>query len=92
MAIALTDNGNFLLKDGRLTTAQNPAFQNYKSEVRCIQETYPVDRTFGRNVLVWNLSQSVQDRCNDLFRIGEKYLPVKSVTYNNTLQEYQIQL
>lgn len=92
MPIALTDNGNFLLKDGKLTQAQNPPLQYFKSEVRCIQETYAVDRTFGRNVLVWNLSQSPSDRCADLTRIGEKYMPVKSVTYNELLQEYNIQV
>jgi len=92
MPIALTDNGNFLLKDGKLTAAQNPPLQYFKSEVRCIQETYAVDPTFGRNVLVWNLSQSVGDRCSDLYRIGEKYMPVKSVTYDSELQEYNIQV
>jgi hypothetical protein len=92
MAIALTDDGNFLTKNGRLTTAQNPPFQNYKSEVRCIQNTYPPDLTFGRNTLVWTLSQSVRDRCADLVRIGDKYLPVKSVTYNTERQEYQVLL
>ena len=92
MPIALTDNGNFDTRNGRLTQAQNPPLQYYKSEVRCIQETYAVDRTFGRNVLVWNLSQSVSDRAADLLRIGEKYMPVKSVTYNSELQEYNIQI
>ena len=90
--IGLTDNGNFAIKNGRLTTAQNPPLQNFKSEVRCIQETYAVDRTFGRNVLVWNISQSPSDRCADLLRIGQKYMPVKSVVYNRELQEYNIQV
>lgn len=90
MAIALTDNGNFDVKDGRLTRAQNPPLQNFKSEVRCIQETYPVNPTFGRNVLVWELSQSPQDRCADIFRIGEKYMPVKSVFYETETKTYQV--
>lgn len=92
MPIALDDNGNFLLGDnGNLSESQNPPLQYFKSEVRCIQETYAVDTTYGRNVLVWNLSQSVGDRCSDLYRIGEKYMPVKSVTYSNELKTYQVQ-
>lgn len=92
MPIALTDNGNFETKNGRLTTAQNPPLQYFKSEVRCIQETYEIDPTFGRNVLVWNLGQSVQDRCADLYRIGEKYMPVKSVFYESETETYQVQV
>lgn len=90
--IALDDNGNFLVDgNGHLTASTNPPLQNFKSETRCIQQTYAIDPTYGRNVLVWTLSQSPSDRCSDLFRIGSKYLAVQSVLYDDTKQIFQVQ-
>ena len=89
--IGLDDNGNFLTDiNGHLAMSANPPLQNFKSEVRCIQQTYFIDETYGRNVLVWTLSQSPSDRCGDLYRIGQKYMAVQSVTYNSETKEYQV--
>jgi hypothetical protein len=90
--IGLDDNGNFLVdSNGRLLPSPNPPLQNFKSEVRCIQQTYAIDETYGRNVLVWTLGQSVSDRISDLYRIGLKYMPVQTVTYSEQNKKYEIQ-
>ncbi len=90
--IMLDDDGNFAVdSSNHLKSATNPAGQNFKSEVRCIQGTWTPDETFGRNALIWTLSQSVQDRCSDLTRIGNKYMTVESVSYNSTTKQYSIQ-
>lgn len=90
--IGLTDNGNFLTdSNGRLLRSPNPPLQNFKSEVRCIQQSYFFDETFGRNVLVWTLGQSISDRIEDLYRIGTKYIPVQSITYSQINGDYEIQ-
>lgn len=90
--IAIDDNGNFIVDaNGRLTTTSRPADQNFVAEVRCIQGTWPVDLTYGRNVLIWTISQSPVDRCGDLARIGSKYTVVKSVVYNAQTETYEVQ-
>lgn len=73
-----TENGNIAYVDGRYAL-----IQNYKSDVRCEQNTFGPAPDFGRNPLVWKLSQSKKDRIADLTRIGTKYLSVKAVTENN---------
>jgi len=90
--IALDDNGNFVVDaNNHLTAVAVPAQQNFKAEVRCIQQTWIPDPTFGRNVLIWTLSQSPSDRCADLSRIGTKYMTVNSVVYDTQTQKYSIQ-
>lgn len=90
--LALDNNGNFVVDtSNHLTATSVPLEQNFKSEVRCIQETWVPDSTFGRNTLVWTLSQSISDRCLDLTRIGTKYMTVQSVMYDSVTKEFAIQ-
>lgn len=90
--IAIDDNGNFITDAANhLTSVAVPAQQNFKAEVRCIQDTWAPDPTFGRNVLIWTLSQSPSDRCEDLTRIGLKYMTVNSVIYDEKTQKFSIE-
>ena len=90
MSIALTPDGNFLLVNGRLSETSEPEQQNFMSEVRCVQNTYAPDMTYGRNPIVWTISQSTNDRIDDLTRIGQKYLVVTSITFNTATQTYTV--
>jgi len=91
MAIALTPSGDFATVNGALAESDSPLWQNYESEVRCLQGTYAPDLNFGRNPYVWGLSQSPKDRCADLISIGEKYVVVRSVVYDSPAKTYRIQ-
>ena len=90
--IALDENGNFLQNEnGQLKETANPEIQNAQSECRCNQGEWDVDILFGKNILIWNLTDSVNDRCNDLFRICSKYYAVQAVNYNRITQRFNIQ-
>lgn len=93
MSIALDENGDFKTVGGKLTTVTGQAAlnQNAMSETRCLQDTWPVDLTFGRNQLVWGLSQSPRDRIADLVRISSKYFTVKAATYDPERKIYNVQ-
>lgn len=83
---ALTDEGDFIIDNSgniAFVDGQHALIQNYKSEVRCEQNTFPPLPEFGRNPLIWKLSQSKQDRIDDLTRIGNKYVYVQAVTEQN---------
>jgi hypothetical protein len=82
--IAIDDQGDFIVdNDGNMTESTNPPQQNFIAEVRCLQTTYIVEPTFGRNYLTWTLSQNVNDRIADLIRISKKYLTINNVSYVN---------
>lgn len=87
--IALSDNGDFIMVGGKLSTTKTPEQQAYKAECRCTQGTYAVDPLYGRNPIVWSISQSVNDRISDLYRIGYKYLSVNSIVYANGVYKIQ---
>lgn len=90
--IAIDDNGNFEVDaSNHLKASTYPAAQNFKAETRCVQGTWIPDPTFGRNTLIWTLSQSPSDRCEDLTRIGSKYLTVLSVSYDEATQKYSVE-
>lgn len=90
--IALDDDGNFIYGlNGLLATTTTPEAQNAKSEVRCNQGEWIVDALYGKNILIWELSSSPNDRCNDLFTICTKYFAVRSVTWNDTLAKFIIE-
>ncbi len=92
MAIALDENGNFLTNaSGLLKESANPEIQNAQAECRCNQGEWDVNILFGKNILIWNLTDSVNDRCNDLYRICIKYFAVQAVNYDNTTQRFNIQ-
>lgn len=89
--IALTNNGDFAVDEtGHLTTTSTPDKQNFMSEVRCLQGTYEPQPDFGRNPLVWGLSQSPKDRIDDLVRISKKYVSVQAITYNPVTKVFNI--
>lgn len=91
--IALDDNGNFVTDEaGHLTTTSIGPIQNAKSELRCQQGDWPPDLTFGRNLLTWTLSQSVQDRSLDIYRIISKYVNVQDVAYDSITETYNAQV
>lgn len=91
--IALDDNGNFVVNiAGHLTTTRIPGIQNAKCEMRCIQGSWPANLFFGRNQLIWSISQSVQDRSLDINRIATKYVQVVSVTYEEISARYNVQV
>ena len=57
--------------------------QDAMSECRCEQGGNFADATYGRNLLVWKLSQSSADRIADVKRIVSKYYNPFSITYEN---------
>ena len=81
--IAIDDNGNFVTASGSLSTTDKHEPQAYKAECRCFQGQYEIDPLYGLNTLVWQLSQSVNDRIGDLYRVGYKYLSVNSITFKD---------
>lgn len=88
--IALDDNGDFVTdSNGRLVQTQNAPLQDFKSETRCIQDTYPPDLTFGRNTLIWQLG-NIKNRIDDITRIGQKYIVVQSVTFDKLTKVFRI--
>lgn len=91
--IALDDNGNFVTDGaGHLTVTATPLIQCAKSELRCQQGEWISDFFFGRNVLVWGISQSTHDRAVDINRIVSKYVAVISVTYDELTKTYNVQV
>lgn len=81
--IAIDNNGNLVIEDGKLSNTSNLPLQSFKAECRCVQGSYDLDSLYGRNPIVWELSKSVDDRIADLYRIGYKYLVVNSIVYQN---------
>lgn len=57
--------------------------QDAMSECRCEQGGNFVDSSYGRNPLVWKLSQSSADKIADVKRIVSKYYDPYSITYEN---------
>lgn len=90
--IELDDNGNMVAGvNGLLATTKTPEIQNAKSEIRCMQGEWSVDPLYGKNFLIWELSSSPNDRCNDLFIICSKYYAVQSVTWSELLSKFIIE-
>jgi hypothetical protein len=89
MAIALNENGNFILNNGMLTQSQNSPWQNFEAESRCLQGTYPPNQLFGRNPISWELGNT-GNKIDDITRIGFKYVVVQSVTFNRSTKVFKI--
>lgn len=91
--IALDDNGNFVVDAlNHLTSTRTPNVQCAKSELRCQQGSWFINPYFGRNQLVWTISQSTADRSLDITRIIQKYANPIAVTYNAQTQQYEAQV
>lgn len=87
MAIMLDSDGNIIVNaDTGLVeqvTDLRSLEQDAMSECRCEQGGNFADETYGRNPLVWKLSQSSADRVADVKRIVTKYYNPYSITYEN---------
>lgn len=87
MAIKLDSNGNIVVNAttglSEQVTGQQSLEQDAMSECRCEQGGNFTDDTYGRNPLVWKLSQSSADKIADVKRIVTKYYNPYSITYEN---------
>lgn len=87
MAFKLDSDGNILVNAATGLSEQVTGLaslqQDAMSECRCEQGGNFADNTYGRNVLVWKLSQSPTDRVADIKRIVTKYYNPYSITYDN---------
>lgn len=83
MGLALDDDGNILFdgETGLSLQREGRALleQDARSECRCEQYTYFVDQYFGRNPLVWKLSQVAGDHVADIKTIVTKYYEPYSI-------------
>lgn len=87
MAFMLDSDGNIVVNAAtglsEQVTGQQSLEQDAMSECRCEQGGNFTDDTYGRNPLVWKLSQSPADRIADVKRIVTKYYNPYSITYEN---------
>jgi hypothetical protein len=84
--------GDFIVDGfGHLQLAANPTWQTIAAECRCEQQTYFADLNFGRNPLIWKLSNEPKDRVSDLTRIGNKYTTIRSCFYDEGTRRYVLQ-
>jgi hypothetical protein len=87
MAFMLDGDGNILVDAttglSKQVTGLQSLEQDAMSECRCEQGGNFTDETYGRNPLVWKLSQSSADRVADVKRIVTKYYNPYSITYEN---------
>ena len=87
MAIMLDSDGNIVVDAttglSKQVTGKQSLEQDAVSECRCEQGGNFADSDYGRNPLVWKLSQSSADRIADRKRIVTKYYDPYSITYEN---------
>ena len=87
MAFQLDGDGNILFDAvtglAKQVTGLQSLEQDAMSECRCEQGGNFADSSYGRNVLVWKLSQSTADKIADVKRIVSKYYNPFSITYEN---------
>jgi hypothetical protein len=83
MGLALDDDGNILFDETTGLSLQRSGQalleQDARSECRCEQGTYFADAFFGRNPLVWKLSQVPNDHVTDIKNIVTKYYEPQSI-------------
>ena len=87
MAFSLDGDGNIVVDAStglvKQVTGLQSLEQDAMSECRCEQGGNFTDSTYGRNPLVWKLSQSSADKIADVKRIVSKYYNPYSITYEN---------
>jgi hypothetical protein len=87
MAIKLDGDGNIVIDVttglSKQVTGRRSLEQDAMSECRCEQGGNFTDDLYGRNPLIWKLSQSSADRIADVKRIVSKYYDPYSITYEN---------
>lgn len=84
MAIKLDADGNIVVNEttglSEQVSGQASLEQDAMSECRCEQNGNFADSTYGRDALVWKLSQSNIDRVADIKRIVQKYYEPNNIT------------
>lgn len=87
MAFQLDSDGNLVVDTTTGLVKQVSGLtsleQDAVSECRCEQGGNFADETYGRNPLVWKLSQKSADKIDDIKRIVTKYYTPYSITYEN---------
>lgn len=87
MAFMLDSDGNIEVDTttglSKQVTGQQSLEQDAMSECRCEQGGNFVDSSYGRNPMVWRLSQNSADRIADVKRIVSKYYDPYSISYEN---------
>ena len=87
MAFQLDTDGNILIDSTTGLSKQVSGLaslqQDAVSECRCEQGGNFADATYGRNPLVWKLSQSSADKVDDIKRIVTKYYSPYSISYED---------
>jgi len=87
MALKLDSDGNIVVNASTGLAEQVTDLQSLEqdamSECRCEQGGNFTDSSYGRNPLVWKLSQSSADKIADVNRIVSKYYNPYSITYEN---------
>lgn len=87
MAFQLDSDGNILVDADTGLSKQVTGLQSLEqdavSECRCEQGGNFADSSYGRNPLVWKLSQSSADKIADVKRIVTKYYNPYSITFDN---------
>ena len=89
MAFKLDSDGNIVEDTSTGLSAQVSGQasleQDAVSECRCEQGGNFTDSTYGRNPLVWKLSQSDSDKVADVKRIVTKYYNPSSISCTNAV-------
>ncbi|HNX82680.1 MAG TPA: hypothetical protein PKL77_11115 [Candidatus Omnitrophota bacterium] len=87
MAFQLDTDGNIVFDTVTGLSKQVSGLQSLEqdaiSECRCEQGGNFADATYGRDPLVWKLSQKNADKINDIKRIVTKYYTPYSISYDN---------
>ena len=87
MAFQLDSDGNILIDTttglSKQVTGLASLQQDAVSECRCEQGGNFADSAYGRNPLVWKLSQSSADKVADIKRIVTKYYNPYSISCEN---------
>lgn len=84
MSISLDGNGDIVIDPNTGLSVQVSGLQALEeqamSECRCEQPQWFADETYGRNVLVWKLATSNNDKVADIKRIVQKYYQPTSIS------------
>lgn len=87
MAFKLDTDGNIIVNTSTGLSEQVSGLasleQDAMSECRCEQGGNFADATYGRNPLVWKLSQSDADKVADVKRIVSKYYTPNTITVSD---------
>ena len=87
MAIQIDSNGDIILDATTGLSVQVSGFQSLEqdamSEIRCEQQSYFADDTYGRNPLVWKLPTNNSDKIADIKRIVTKYYQPQNIAVDS---------